>query len=732
MQGFFGRFAWRNLSLQAKTGLLFLVQMVLITILALVAFSGLSAVRRELDTDLTAAIEMRSLAQDIRLGIEQVQRMEQRLVEQQFGWDSFANVEANLRRDHAALTSGLIDDSARLEELGFSILAPRDMVPISIEVRTISTDSRTSEDNFDQILLTVEQLTRQPDGALTQLEAQGSRLEQLTVQQGDADLITQMLLIRSLEQTLIETGSANDLRELNNAADIYLEIFQENIPLAQRQEEIPQVVEVYRERAAEVSRLITQLQTTYRASQVSVGFSRDAASRLGVLTEAQRQVQLILISRIQNNARLTLIIGLVLVLILGSGLTYLFARNISGRTRSLLAAARQLEVGNLNARADVAGSDEFSRLGATFNDMAEQLQDLVGGLERRVAERTRDLSITAEIGQAVITLRDPRELMDEIVELIRSRFGYYHAQVFLVDQVGEMANLIASTGTAGRELLARRHALPVGSESVIGQVTAANRPIVALDTGASGVVHRPNPLLPDTRSEMALPMRIGDRVIGALDVQSVAPNAFDEDLVAVFQIMADQLAIALDNARLQTQLTEAQSNLDLVERQMTAEAWDTYRKVRSQDSPLSFEYRGGAVVEAADGQQAISVADALASGRLVAVDSDGGEPRLAVPIRVRGEVIGAFGFGGETLRNLAEEDLLLVEAVVDRVGLALENMRLVEETVRRAEHEQILNEITAKIVGSTDVNDILQTTVRELGRVLRAPQTSVQLRRERE
>jgi GAF domain-containing protein len=138
------------------------------------------------------------------------------------------------------------------------------------------------------------------------------------------------------------------------------------------------------------------------------------------------------------------------------------------------------------------------------------------------------------------------------------------------------------------------------------------------------------------------------------------------------------------------------------------------------------------VVEAADGQQAISVADALASGRLLTVDSDDGEPRLAVPIRVRGEVIGAFGFGGETLRNLAEEDLLLVEAVVDRVGLALENMRLVEETVRRAEHEQILNEITAKIVGSTDVNDILQTTVRELGRVLRAPQTSVQLRRERE
>ena len=731
MQQFFRRIAWRNLSLQAKTGLLFLVQMLLITILALVALSGLSSVRRELETDLTAAIEMRSLAQDIRLGIEQVQRMEQRLVEQQFGWDAFGNVEANLRRDHAALTSGLIDDSSQLEEQGFSILEPRDMVPISVEVRTIATDARTSEDNFAQMLLTIEQLTNQPDGALVQLAEQGSQLEDLTVQQGDADLITQMLLMRSLERTLIETGSANDLRELNDAADSYLEIFQENVPLVQRLEDIPQVLEVYRERASDVSRLITQLQTTYQASQVSVEFSRDAASRLGALTEAQRQIQLLLIGRIQNNARLTLIIGLVVVLLIGSGLTYLFARNISGRTQNLLAAARQLEVGNLSARADVSGGDEFSSLGVTFNDMAEQLQDLVGGLERRVAERTRDLSITAEIGQAVITLRDPRELMNEIVELIRSRFGYYHAQVFLVDELGETANLVASTGTAGRELLAHRHSLVVGSESVIGQVTARNEPIVALDTGASGVIHRPNPLLPDTRSEMALPMRIGSRVIGALDVQSVAPNAFDEDVVAVFQIMSDQLAIALDNARLQSQLAETIANFEALERRMTAEAWESYRTVRSQESPLAFEYHGGVVAEST-GQHGISVADALATGRLVSVDGGDGEPRLAVPIRVRGEVIGAFGFGGETLRNLAEEDLLLVEAVVDRVGLALENMRLVEETVRRAEHEQILNEITAKIVGSTDVNDILQTTVRELGRVLRAPQTSVQLRREGE
>ncbi len=124
-----------------------------------------------------------------------------------------------------------------------------------------------------------------------------------------------------------------------------------------------------------------------------------------------------------------------------------------------------------------------------------------------------------------------------------------------------------------------------------------------------------------------------------------------------------------------------------------------------------------------------AVSEALNDGQVVVARNGGPAADLAVPIRVRGEVIGAFGFSGETLRQLSDEDLALVEAVADRVGLALENMRLVEQTTRRAEHEQILNEITSKIVGSTNVDHILQTTVRELGRVLRTPQTSVQLRR---
>jgi GAF domain-containing protein len=398
--------------------------------------------------------------------------------------------------------------------------------------------------------------------------------------------------------------------------------------------------------------------------------------------------------------------------------------------RALLDAARRLQQGNLKSRAPVRGNDEFSQLGVSFNALATQLEGLISGLEQRVAERARDLSITADIGRAVVSLRDPRELMNEIVELIRQRFGFYHAQVFLVDDSGETATLVASTGTAGRELLARRHALAVGSQSVIGQVTSSNQPVIALDTDVSAV-HRKNELLPDTRSEMALPMRIGDRVIGALDIQSVAPNAFEEDDVAVFQIMADQLAIALENARLYNRLQESENSLLMFERQITNEAWQSYREGRSASAPAAFSFRENRFEQYEDSSTGALV-DAIQSGSFIASEAGVNDYEIALPIKVRGEVIGAFGFGGEQLKQLTDDDIALAEAVIDRVGLALENIRLVEQTTRRAEHEQVVNEITAKIVGSTDISYILQTAVKELGRVLRAPQTSVQLRKESE
>jgi GAF domain-containing protein len=178
------------------------------------------------------------------------------------------------------------------------------------------------------------------------------------------------------------------------------------------------------------------------------------------------------------------------------------------------------------------------------------MRDRVSELENRVALRTRDMNATQEISRFATTQRDMQALMDQVVNLIVEQFpNIYHAQIFLVDDNRQWAVLKASTGEAGSLLLARGHRLAVGSVSLIGQVCEQGQVLVARDT-ATSQVHRRNEFLPDTRAELAIPMQVADRVIGVLDVQSREGNAFSDDEVNVLQTMADQIAVAIENARL--------------------------------------------------------------------------------------------------------------------------------------------------------------------------------------
>lgn len=729
MRRLLSRLAWNNLSIRVKTGLMFLLHMFLISLMALAAFLSLRNVGQRVEGAITTAVEMRSLSQDIQLDTQRLQSLFSS-VRDDFDTQFYARMSANWQSSYTNLTQKIQDNASRLEDLSGRAVNPSDQIGMLAEIRAIEANVAATNGTFSAMLDAVAQLSTPRQGAIDMLDAYGTALEAVTIEQGDSNLLSRFLLMRGLEQSLVEAGDETALASFREAAEAYREVYNQ-IPFAERRLDIPAALNNYVAQAEEVIRLIGVLQNNHDASQLYLGYVRDAASRLSTVTEAQSAAQLVAVRQIQSTTAFTLLTGLVITLVVGGFSSYLFGRAMDASLNSLLRAAQELERGNLDARAKVEGEDEFNRLAATFNTMAQQLQGLISGLEQRVAERTRDLSITAEIGRAVVEFTEPRELMNNVIELIRQRFGFYHAQVFLIDDAGERANLVASTGAAGRALLARRHYLEVGSRSVIGQVTATGLPVIASDTDAS-TIHRRNELLPDTRSEMALPMRIGDKVIGALDVQSVAPNAFDESSVAVFQIVADQLAIALESARLHAQLSDALAQLREIERRATLEAWQTFRQSRSPSTPLGYHLREGEVLPQPPDTMPSPLSEAIRTGRVVSWRDGGEEINLAVPIKVRGETIGAFGFGGESLYDLTDEDIALLEAVADRVGLALENLRLVEQTARRAEHEQIVNEITAKIVGSTDVNQILQTTVRELGRVLRAPQTSVQLRKEYE
>jgi len=168
--------------------------------------------------------------------------------------------------------------------------------------------------------------------------------------------------------------------------------------------------------------------------------------------------------------------------------------------------------------------------------------------EMTIQRRNEYLAATAEIGRLVTSTLDLNTIFKRAVDLIRNRFGFYHVGLFIVEETGFNAVLQEATGDAGAEMKRQKHSLPVGSKSIVGEVTASGNPFVVNDTTTSPI-HRPNPLLPKTRAEAAIPLRVGSRIIGALDIQSEHPNAFTEDEIAVLQTLADQIAIAIDNAR---------------------------------------------------------------------------------------------------------------------------------------------------------------------------------------
>jgi GAF domain-containing protein len=198
--------------------------------------------------------------------------------------------------------------------------------------------------------------------------------------------------------------------------------------------------------------------------------------------------------------------------------------------------------------------------------MIGRLRELIGTLEQRVAARTEQLRASADVGRAAASILDTTQLLREVVNLITERFGFYYAAVFLIDDTGKWAVLHEATGEVGRTLKERGHRLEVGSQSMVGAAIRHRRPRIALDVGEEAVRFA-NPLLPETRSEIALPLIVGNRVLGALGVQSKEEAAFDEASAAVLQSMADQIAIALSNTQ---QFQETQASLQHAHQQYEA------------------------------------------------------------------------------------------------------------------------------------------------------------------
>jgi signal transduction histidine kinase/putative methionine-R-sulfoxide reductase with GAF domain/ActR/RegA family two-component response regulator len=349
-----------------------------------------------------------------------------------------------------------------------------------------------------------------------------------------------------------------------------------------------------------------------------------------------------------------------------------------------------------------------------------RLEQQSAALEETVRRRTAQLTTAAEIGRAATGSLDPDELLARIVNLIRDRFGYYHASIFLLDEKGENAIVRESTGEVGRILKERRHTLAVGSQSVIGYVTAQRKPRVALDVGQDAV-HFKNPLLPETRSELAIPLLAGDRLLGALDVQSTEPNAFTATDVSVLQTLADQLAVAINNAELftsQKQLIEdndrlladsrrAIEELNTLTGRLSREGWQDF--MRRGRGNVSVSSQNGEHVPLTEPDAALKMA--LEKRDLISI-TDADRSALAAPIVLRDQIIGALALEEtDPGHQWSADDLALAQEVADRLGLALDNARLLEQVNRERERLTFLFESARALSATLDLANVIDTAL---------------------
>jgi GAF domain-containing protein len=354
--------------------------------------------------------------------------------------------------------------------------------------------------------------------------------------------------------------------------------------------------------------------------------------------------------------------------------------------------------------------------------------------------RTVQLQTASDIAHSAASELDLDEWGQQAVDLIRERFGLYYVGLFLLDEMGEWASLKAGTGEVGRQMLAQRYGVGAGDVSAVGLCVVDDRPYVALqewvepawlngldEVGRLAISDEAISLLPGTRAEIALPLHSRGQVIGALDVHGDEPGAFSREAIDTLHTLADQMAVAIDNARLLVELRRRLAEMEEAQRLYVREQWADlapkqvapfHQRTRADTRPLDDAVMPE--VEKAITERAIVVQSAAGNG--------GGQAALVVPITLRGEVIGVLGLqeAGED-RQWTEDEIALVEAVADQMALAIENIRLLDETERRADRERITAEIATRVRASMSIENILQTAVRELGAALGTDRAFIKL-----
>ncbi|HAV76903.1 MAG TPA: hypothetical protein DCX53_06065 [Anaerolineae bacterium] len=383
-----------------------------------------------------------------------------------------------------------------------------------------------------------------------------------------------------------------------------------------------------------------------------------------------------------------------LALALGLGFSYLSTRSVSNPIQDLIETFQKVEKGDRNQRVPVTGTDELATVAIHFNRMVSRLDELQSTLEEQVAQRTKQLKATNEVGRVASSILDPDELLARVASLITEQFNYYYAAIYILDSSEKWAELKEATGQAGNILKQNHHRLEVAGKSMVARCIRERMPRLAENT----LIEKQrfdNPILPYTRSEVALPLITGDRILGVLNVQSTKTSDFQPDDIETMQNMASQVAIALENARLFQEARQSINELHAIQKQYLMEGWTS---IRTYNDDLEYG---------------------------VGEPSDAASQVMESSISLRDQILGQITL--ERSDEWSPEQQSLVDAVTAQAAIALENARLVSESRQVALRERTLAEINSKIWASTSIDVILQTVVKELGRRLDTSVATIEL-----
>ena len=351
--------------------------------------------------------------------------------------------------------------------------------------------------------------------------------------------------------------------------------------------------------------------------------------------------------------------------------------------------------------------DEFAKTQRAARQSLDTLREERSTLEARVDERTSGLArkteqlrATSYIARKTAEVQDLATLLDTVAHLVTDQFGFYHTGIFLINENGNQVTLQAASSEGGQRMVERGHSLTIGMQGIVGYVAAQKKSRIALDVGTDAVFFN-NPDLPLTRSEVALPLLIRNKVLGVLDIQSDRPQAFSVDDMDILQTLSDQIAIAIENARLLDETQAAMMQLEVLTSIRTQEAWT--QKLRERERAFTYTPLG------------------LRAEKL----SQNNRNAISAPILLRGQKIGNISIARKGDGKWSKLDEGLLEEVASQVGLAVDNIRLLEEATQRARQEQAVGKLAAQFSQSLDLDTLLQTAARELGQFPDVAEVSV-------